>query len=75
MSRLTNSKGKLHLGKIAKPGLILNSESRNNPWAKPNPISENIINKKGLMDMVNMGMIPKNADFTDLLNHKYEEIK
>lgn len=64
-------KGKLHLGKLVKPGVILSAEVRHNPWAEPTSINEMLISRKGLMDMVNMGMIPKNADFTELLNHKY----
>lgn len=27
------------------------------------------------MDIVNMGLIPKNTDFTELLNYKYEQKK
>lgn len=27
------------------------------------------------MDIVNMGIIPKNVNFTELLNNKYEEKK
>ena len=41
--------GKLHLGKISKPNIIMSHEDRKNPWANPKPISENIISQKGLM--------------------------
>jgi hypothetical protein len=49
------------------------SEHRYTPWANPNPISETLINRKGLMDMIQMGILPKTIDFTDLLNDKYVE--
>ncbi len=64
LPKVSSHKGKLFLGKLAKPGLILSSETRKNPWAEPSEINEMLINKKGLMDMINMGVLPKNANFT-----------
>lgn len=72
LPKVNSLKGKLCLGKMIKPGMILSTEARHNPWADPNPINEAIINRKGLMEMINMGMLPKNSDFTELLNHRYE---
>ena len=63
---------KLHLGTVAKPNYIASHEVRHNPWRAQKPIHENIISQKGLLEVINMGFLPKNIDFTQLLNHKYE---
>ena len=39
LPKVSSHKGKLFLGKLAKPGLILSAEARNNPWAEPNSIN------------------------------------
>lgn len=64
LPRVSSVKGKLHLGKISKPGVIMTAEHRLNPWGEPKPISEKLINQRGLMEIINMGFIPKNVDFT-----------
>lgn len=55
-------KGKLHLGNIAKPAIILSKEERLNPWVKRSIISEEILSKKGLLNLVHMGVIAKQFD-------------
>jgi hypothetical protein len=65
-------KGKLHLGSIAKPAIILSKEERLNPWAKRSVISEEVLSKKGLLNLVHMGVIAKQYDCLELLNNQYE---
>lgn len=56
---------------MIKPKMIMGNEHRNNPWGPPQQISENLISQKGLMEMVNMGMFPRTADLSDILNHAF----
>ena len=35
-------------------------------------INESILSKKGMMEAINMGILPKYADFTEILNNKFE---
>lgn len=70
----TKGKGKLHLGNIAKPTIILSKEERLNPWGKRSIVSEEVLSKKGLLNLVHMGVIAKQFDCMQLLNNRYEPI-
>ena len=64
------SQGKLRLGVINKATLVLSKEERKNPWAKKTSIDDQVLVKKGLMQLSNMGVIPKTMDCLQLLNYK-----
>jgi hypothetical protein len=64
-------KGRLHLGSVTKPALILTKEERSNPWAKRSTISEEVLNRKGLLTLFHMGVIAKQHDCQELLNNRY----
>lgn len=55
-------KGRLHLGSIAKPAVVLSREERLDPWGKRSAISEEMLSKKGLLDLLHMGVIAKQFD-------------
>jgi hypothetical protein len=57
---------------MSKPQLLASHDVRHNPWRQHQPIQEHIIAQKGLLDVINMGLLPKTTNFTDLLNHRYE---
>lgn len=65
-------KGKLVLGQNNKPSVILSREERMNPWSRRGTITEELINKKGLLSLFAMGVVPRNANCHELLNNRYE---
>ena len=56
------SQGKLRLGVINRATMVLSKEERNNPWARKTSIDEQMLVKKGLMQLSDMGVIPKTMD-------------
>ncbi len=52
------------MGKNAKPILILSKDERINPWGKRTTITEDMLNKKGMLELISMGLITKNANCT-----------
>ena len=69
-----NSSEKLQFGRIAKPNVMISHEIRHNPLKQKKPISENLILERGLLEVINMGLLPKNINFTEILNKKYEVV-
>jgi hypothetical protein len=65
-------KGKLLLGQNNKPLMILSRDERLNPWSRRATITEELINKKGLLSLFAMGVVTKNTNCHELLNNRYE---
>lgn len=69
--RIIKSRGNLRMGSIAKPAVILSKEARKNPFHFSNHLTEQLLNHKGICELVSMGLINKQADYYNLLNLKY----
>ena len=62
--RQIQSRGRLRLGAVAKPSFIISKEERKDPFLKGNSvISEQLLNKKGVIGLITMGTIKKNSDY------------
>lgn len=50
------------MGSIAKPAVVLSREERLNPWGKRSVISEEMVSRKGLLELLQMGVIARQFD-------------
>lgn len=55
-------RGRLVLGNVARPAVVLSKEERLNPWGKRSVISEELVARKGLLELLQMGVIAKQFD-------------
>lgn len=60
------------MGSNTKPIMTLTKEERKNPFHKATKVNENMLNKKGLLQLMSMGVINKQTNIYDLLNLRYE---
>lgn len=50
------------MGSTSKPLLVLSKEQRKNPFHKEAVLSEDMLNKKGLLQLTTMGVLNKQVD-------------
>ena len=60
------------MGSTSKPILVLSKEQRKDPFHRESILTQDVLNKKGLMQLQNMGVLNKQMDCYELLNLRYE---